>query len=156
VTPAEAVIIRSEIETLLAEFAWRIDHGADESAADLFTPDGWYAWGPDRRSAGRDAIRAAYRARVTRGLRTSRHLVTNLRFGSITADRVEVTSIMTLYAEDGPPPHPANVLMIADFEDVCVRDNGRWLFESRNLIELFNDAGRSAVLPLADSRRKPA
>ena len=62
-------LLRLEIESLIAEFAWRIDRGDPATVADLFTEDGWYGRETGDRSIGRDAIRAAYAARASRETR---------------------------------------------------------------------------------------
>ena len=141
--------IRAELEELVIEFAHRLDRGPVGAVADLFAPDGWYGWGPDKRSTGRESIRAAYRARAAAGPRTARHLMTNLRFSEIDETHWSGLSIMLLFAENGPPPHPANPLLIADVEDIFVLREGRWLFQSRQLTDLFTDPARSPVLPLS-------
>jgi len=147
--------IRAQLEDLVLEFAHRVDHGPTDTVADLFVPDGWYGWGPDKRSIGRENIRAAYRARAAAGLRTARHIVTNLRLKEIDTTHWSGQSIWTIFAENGPPPHPANVLLVTDVNDVFVLHEGRWLFESRQLTDIFTDAAPSAVLPLA-AREKTA
>ena len=141
--------IRAELEELVIEFAYRVDHGSADTVADLFAPDGWYGWGSDKRSTGRENIRAAYRARAATGLRTARHLMTNLRFRAIDETHWSGLSMMLIFAENGPPPHPANPLLVADVEDVFVLQDGCWLFQSRQLTDLFTDPSRTAVLPLA-------
>ena len=141
--------IRDELEELVIEFAHRVDRGPVDTVADLFAPDGWYGWGPDKRSTGRENIRAAYRARAATGRRTARHLMTNLRFRAIDEKHWSGLSIMLIFAENGPPPYPANPLLIADVEDVFVLHEGRWLFQSRQLTDLFTDPSRTPVLPLA-------
>lgn len=146
---------RAELEELVIEFAHRVDHGPVDTVADLFAPDGWYGWGPDKRSTGRDDIRAAYRGRAAAGQRTARHLMTNLRLKEIDATHWAGQSIMLIFAENGPPPHPATPLLVADVDDVFALHEGRWLFQSRQLTDLFNDPARTPVLPLA-AREKGA
>jgi|RhiMetdeSRZDD1v2_1073273.scaffolds.fasta_scaffold02295_12 SnoaL-like domain len=132
---------------LVHEFAYRVDFGPAETIADLFIEDGWYGWG-EKRSVGRDAIRDTYRQRAARGLRTARHLCTNLRFSMLSDDKAQGQSIWLLFAEDGPPPHAAVPLLVADVNDVFVRQNMRWLFESRQLTDVFVAPERKPVLPL--------
>jgi hypothetical protein len=141
--------IRAQLEELVIEFAHRVDRGPVDTVADLFAPDGWYGWGPEKRSTGRENIREAYRARAAAGIRTARHLMTNLRLREIDATHWSGLSIMTIFAENGPPPHPAHVLLVADVDDVFVLQDGRWLFQSRQLTDLFIDPARTPVLPLS-------
>jgi hypothetical protein len=142
--------LRAVLDQLIVEFAHRVDRGPVDTVADLFAPDGWYGWGLDKRSTGRESIRAAYRARAAAtGVRTARHLMTNIRLNQIDTTHWAGLSIMTIFAENGPPPHPAVPLLICDVDDVFVLHEGRWLFESRQLTDLFADPNRTAVLPLA-------
>src|SRR5262245_3629345 len=138
---------RQQLEEVNYEFAHRVDFGPAETTADLFVQDGWYAWG-EKRSVGREAIREAYRQRAARGVRTARHLFTNLQLTRLSENEALGRSIMLIFAEDGPPPHPAVPLLVADVEDVYVRERGGWLFRSRQLTDVFTDPKRTAVLPL--------
>lgn len=154
IPPEHRLSIRTEIEDLIATFAYLIDHDLSEGVADLFTPDGSYGRSGGDRSVGRAAITAAYSARKARGTRTARHVFTNLHIASAAADWATGTCILTLYAADGPPPHPAEPLLVADYDDVYQRDDqGRWRFASRTVTHLFtHPAGHVAVLPLGLDR----
>jgi len=152
---ARAVAIEDwkALTDLVHEFAYRVDFGPTETIADLFVADGWYGWG-ETRSIGREAISEAYRQRAARGLRTARHLCTNLRLVMLGSDRAQGQSIWLLFAEDGPPTHPAVPLLVADVNDVYVRCAGRWLFESRQLTDVFVAPDRRPVLPLTSRGRE--
>ena len=145
-------LLRLEIEALIAEFAWRIDRGDPASVADLFAPDGWYGRSTGERSVGRDAIRAAYAARAERqaeaGVRTARHLFTNLRLERQDADSAAGSCILLLFAADGPPPHPAVPLLVQDYDDTYRRIDGSWLFASRAVAKVFVGENFAPVLPL--------
>lgn len=149
-TPAP--LLRLEIEALIAEFAWRIDRGDPATVAELFTEDGWYGRESGDRSVGHDAIRAAYAARAKReataGVRTARHLFTNLRLVQQDADNASGTSVLLLFAADGPPPHPAHPLLVQDYDDTYRRVGGQWLFASRAVRKLFVGEHFAPVLPL--------
>jgi hypothetical protein len=146
----ERLLVRLALEELNAEFAYRVDHGLEHTVADLFVPQGCYMRADGSGSRGREAIRATFARRRERGARTARHIFTNLRISFETENRVSGTSIMTLYAEDGPPPHPPDVLAVSDFVDVYVRGaDGRWLYESRTIHSLFIGS-RPTVLPFAE------
>lgn len=148
-------LLRVEIDALIAEFAWRIDRGDPASVADLFTEDGWYGRETGERSVGRDAIRAAYAARRDReaavGVRTARHLFTNLRLTRLDDDHAAGSSILLLFAADGPPPHPATPLLVQDYDDRYRRVDGRWLFASRAVTKIFVGEEFAPVLPLGTS-----
>src|SRR3954471_22439404 len=126
-TASIPVDVWQEINELNSEFAYRVDCGVAETTADLFVADGSYVWG-EKKSMGREAIRMAYRLRAARGIRTVRHLCTNLRLRMITEDEISGLSIMLIFGEDGPPPHPAVPLLVADVDDIYVRENGKWFF----------------------------
>lgn len=145
--------VRCQLEELNYEFARRVDFGPAESTADLFVEDGWYAWG-NKCSMGRESIRQAYRQRTLRGIRTARHLCTNLRLTMLSDNKARGQSIMLIFAEDGPAPHPATPLLVADVEDVYVRETGEWFFRSRRLTDVFADPDRVAVLPLAEPEER--
>ena len=141
-------MIRLELEELNAEFAFRVDHGRTATVADLFTPDGSYGFADGARSRGRDEIRAAYAERDARGERTARHVFTNLRFALDGFRRASGAIILTLFADDGPPPRPAEVLAVCDFEDrYLLCDDGRWRYGSRTIRTLFG-SDRPTALPL--------
>ena len=143
--------VHRAIEALNHEFAYRVDFGPSETVAELFTADGWYGW-DSRRSVGREEIRESYRLRASRGTRTARHLCTNLRLESLPGGEVEGRSIMLIFAEDGPPPHPAVPLLVADVHDRYALIEGAWLFRWRQLTDVFADPERTPVLPLANPK----
>jgi uncharacterized protein (TIGR02246 family) len=145
---------RCEIEALQAEFAWLIDRGDSSQVADLFTNDGRYARASGEVSVGREAIRLAYAARIAHGVRTSRHVFTNLRVRQLAPGRVHASSILTLYALDGPPLIPTEVMLVADYDDECVRgEDGRWRYASRVVTRIAISELMRGGLPLGISPR---
>ena len=153
-TREEELLLWVEIERLNAEFAYLIDHDQADRVPDLFTPDGVYGRSTGERSVGREAIRESYRRRAAHGVRTARHIFSNLRLTVESADRVRGTVILTLFAEDGPPPHPALPLIVADYDDVYERGpDGRWLYRERIITWLFKREGAASPLALGN---KPA
>lgn len=147
-TREEELLLRLEIESLNAEFAYLIDHDQSELVADLFTPDGVYGRSTGERSVGREAIRESYRKRAAHGVRTARHIFSNLRLTIESPERARGTVILTLFAEDGPPPHPALPMLVADYDDIYERgSDGRWRFKERIITWLFKREG--AMSPLA-------
>lgn len=148
-TREEELLLRLEIERLNAEFAWLIDHDRSEGVADLFTPDGVYGRSTGERSVGREAIRESYRRRSEHGARTARHIFTNLRLTIESDSRARGTVIMTLFAEDGPPPHPALPMLVADYDDIYERAaDGGWLYRERITTWLFRREGAASPLAL--------
>jgi ketosteroid isomerase-like protein len=144
----DQLLARVAIESLIAEFAWLIDHNQTEKVADLFTEDGWYGREGGARSVGRDAIRKSYAGRAARGERTARHIFTNLRLTVQSADEAEGVCILLLFAADGPPPHPAEPMLVQDYRDSYRKVGGRWLFASRETKALFEAKTFERVLDL--------
>jgi len=155
-TPPDEIdraIARLAIADLIAEFAYLIDHDRSDEVADLFTEDGSYGRISGERSVGRDALKRVYAARSARGVRTARHLFTNVRLAFESNDLVRGTCILLLFAEDGLPPLPAEVNLVSDYEDVFRRsDDGRWRFASRTVRHVFvHPDNRPPVLPLGSA-----
>lgn len=136
-------LMRIELEALNSEFAWLIDRGDSALVAELFTEDGVYERSTGQASVGRDAIRAAYTARLANGPRTSRHIFTNFRVVEIAKNRAFGTCLLTLFAQDGEPPLPSIPLAIADYDDeyLCCED-GQWRFVRRRVTWIFRDLKR--------------
>lgn len=150
----QEMLLRLEIEALNAEFAYLIDHDQSEHVADLFTEDGVYGRSTGERSEGREAIRESYRLRAEHGKRTARHIFSNLRLAIECERRVRGTVILTLFAADGPPPHPAEPLLVADYDDIYeLCDDGKWRYRERMISWLFKRERASS--PLALGARAP-
>jgi hypothetical protein len=146
----ELALIRCEIEALNAEFAYLIDHDQSERVPDLFTETGSYGRNTGERSTGRAALMEAYAQRAARGTRTARHVFTNLRLVPETVDRIRGTVLLILFAEDGPPPHPAEINLVSEYEDIYERGaDGVWRYAARTVTRLFQHRdGKPLVLPL--------
>jgi uncharacterized protein (TIGR02246 family) len=143
--------MRQSIEALNAEFAWLIDHRNGVGVAELFAPDGVYDMS-NQVYSGRGQIAQFYEARKARGRRAARHVFTNLHLTPEGPDRATGTVILTLYAYDGEPPYPAAAILIADYNDIYVRDrDGRWRYQSRTIVPVFG-----GVPNLAGPAAKPA
>jgi hypothetical protein len=138
------------IHQLVSDFAFSIDMENGERTAELFTEDGWYE-SDSRRSAGREAIREAYRRRAARGPRTSRHIFTNLRIERLDKNSYRGTALMLLFARDGYPPAPPHPLLVADVHDVYVVDGITARLRSRRLESIFADESSAPVLPLGET-----
>jgi hypothetical protein len=148
VSALEAALARIEIDALIAEFAYRIDHDRSETVAELFTENGWYGRDSGQRSVGRAAIRAAYAARSTHGRRVARHIFTNLRLSVRSVTEADGVCILLLFAADGDGPHPAEPKLVQDYHDTYRKVGGRWLFASRETFPAFVSPAYNRVLPL--------
>ena len=155
---AERLAIRLALEDLNADFAYYLDHGHVEALAELFCEDAKYSHG-ERRSEGRAEIRALFQQRA-RAARTSRHIYSGLRLTIRSATEASGTSVCLTFAADGPPPHPANPLLVADFEDRYARcPDGRWRFLERHIRRIFVDpanpgpVGIVGIGPIGDQQQ---
>lgn len=147
-SPLQQLLIRSEIEQLNTRFAYLIDHERTEEVAALFTEDGVYGRSTGERSVGRAQISESYRLRKEHGPRTARHLFSNLHLEIESENRARGTVVLTLFAQDGLPPHPAEVFLVADYDDIYERgEDDVWRFKERIITWLFKQP--SAKSPLA-------
>jgi hypothetical protein len=138
-TDAERLEIRLALEDLNADFVHYLDHGHVDELVDLFCEDAKYSHG-ERRSDGRQEIAALFRNRASGVPRTSRHIYSGLRLTIHSAKEASGTSVCLTFAADGPPPHPADPLLVADFEDRYQRcPDGRWRFLERHIRRIFVD-----------------
>lgn len=108
---------RSMVTDLLVDFWYDVDHNEGAGAHLFFTQDGELSF--DAASfAGREAIADFYRRRAARGPRVSRHVVSNVRLMPISADIVEVDSVLCLFSRAGvatrPGAIPASVTDVHD------------------------------------------
>jgi len=127
---------RSDIENLIYEHAWLLDHHESARLADLYVENGRLV-GIGMNHQGREAIAAygAKRAQMTE--RTARHSCSNLRLQSVGPNRVEGKLMITLFRHDGPGGLP-NPNALADAHDTYVRGaDGKWRFEERRLELVF-------------------
>jgi len=147
-SPAAFAEARQAIEALNAEFAWLIDHCDGAGLEGLFTTDGVYDMS-NRVFRSRDQIKGFYDARKARGRRAARHVFSNLHVMMQGSDRATGTTVLTLYACDGDPPYPTEAILIADYNDVYVREGARqWRYESRVIVPVFGE------VPMLASRQQ--
>tara|TARA_R110002110_G_scaffold269682_2_gene485330 strand:+ start:936 stop:1382 length:447 start_codon:yes stop_codon:yes gene_type:complete len=136
--------IRCEIEALIVEHAWMLDHHQSNQLADLYTDGGRLTGiGPDR--IGHEAIASYGRKRAKMIERKARHVCTNIRLLKDGPKRIRSLCTITLFRCDGDEMGTADPVALADAEDVFVLcDDGRWRFEARHLILTFeSEAHRS-------------
>jgi hypothetical protein len=132
--------LRYEIEALIVEHSWMVDHHRSENLGDLYTEEGRLTGiGPDR--IGRAAINAWGRERARMVARKARHVNTNIRLVRDGPKRVRGLSTIMLFRHDGDEMGTADPIALADAEDVFVQcDDGRWRFAERRLVLTFESA----------------
>lgn len=130
--------VYSQVSDLHARFAWMVDHRDGEQVDSLFTADGEYVFGA-LKAKGQEQIRGFYQLRKARGIRTSRHVFTNLVIHEFNDEQIKASCVLTLYAFDGDGPFPAEPHMIADYDDSLHFDqaSGVWLYRERVVKPIF-------------------
>lgn len=149
-----AALLRAEIDEVLADWAWHLDHGDFDALVALFTRDALLITGGVE-LRGRAAIRNRYTERTV--VRSTRHTYSGLRLSpdggapgpSGRPARVRVRSTWVNFAANAPVPvDDVGVYLVADFDDVlawCA--DGRWRISERRIIPVFRDPSRAPVTP---------
>lgn len=154
-THGDLVRLRPEIEALIAEFAYLIDHGRGTEVHELFTEDGVYGRSTGERSEGREAVRQAYLRRAQLPPKTTRHLFTNLRLDWNERGELTGTAMMTLYMGEGELPLPPLPYLVSEYRDVYrLCDDGKWRFAERITTWLFAPRGAKTSLTLGNPESK--
>jgi hypothetical protein len=127
---------RAEIEELIHEHAWLIDHHQSDRLWELYAENGRLT-GISLNNEGRDAIAkyGANRAKMTE--RIARHVCSNLKLTTLDSKKIKGDLIITLYRHDGSGGLPEPVA-VADARDIYVKgEDGKWRFEERRLELVF-------------------
>ena len=155
-----AVRLRAEIDAVLADWAYHLDHGQLDELAGLFTEDALFVTG-GLELRGRVKIKNRYLERTV--VRSTRHTYSGLRVSAIEGDpetvpasavdglarpiRVRAWSTWVNYAANAAPPvEDVGVYVVADFDDVltwCADE--RWRISERRIIPVFRDITRAPV-----------
>src|SRR5689334_12945330 len=90
----------------MADYWYEVDLNGGVGVSACYTEDGVFQGGNEP-LVGREAIQAFYSWRTGRGVRTSRHVVTNFRADFKDAYHATTYCIMMLYAADGAPILPS-------------------------------------------------
>jgi ketosteroid isomerase-like protein len=164
---AALAVLRAEIDAVLADWAWHLDHREYDDLVELFTDDALFISGTAE-LRGRAAIKNRYTERTV--VRATRHLYSGLRVAAIggapdhgaadhgaadhgAADldarpaRVRARSTWVNYAANAPAPvDDVGVYLVADFDDVltwCA--DSRWRISERRIVPVFRDPTRAPV-----------
>jgi ketosteroid isomerase-like protein len=158
IAPAALLMLRAEIDAVLADWAWYLDHGDLDALVELFTENALFvAGGAEFR--GRPAIRHRYTERA--GARSTRHTYSGLRVSPADGDApsgpgsaadgrpalVRARSTWVNFAANAAAPvDDVGIYLVADFDDVlawCA--DGRWRISERRIIPVFRDLSRAPV-----------
>jgi hypothetical protein len=135
----------AEVSHLHARFAWGIDIGQPELAANQFLEDGVLIVpselsrdAPPLIYRGRDAIRGRWENRSV----VSRHAFVNLWLEPVSVDELTGKIMLLGYRAADPGFTDTSPVVISDFDDRIVRDqSGRWKFAERRGTIVFARAG---------------
>jgi hypothetical protein len=148
VTPEDRSRETQILHLRMADYWHEVDLNSGVGASAYYTEDGVFEGGNEP-LVGREAINAFYQWRIGRGVRTSRHVVTNFRADFQDATHATTYCIMLLFAADGAPILPSTPpIMITDLIDECVKgDDGQWLYKRRSFTPLFQGQIAPTVPP---------
>jgi ketosteroid isomerase-like protein len=156
-----AAILRTEIDAVLAEWAWHLDHGDYDAVADLFTEDALFITGAVE-LRGRPAIRNRYEEREH--VRTTRHTYSGLRVSPVPGHTIIVSDAsgeavraegmvrawstwVNFAVNAAAPADDVGVYLVADFEDMLVARSGRfgrqWHIAERRIVPVLRDPSRA-------------
>jgi uncharacterized protein (TIGR02246 family) len=123
---------RALIDDVVAKYDRSIDGGDKEEFLSLFTPTGAWVSPMMGTFEGHDAIGAwfddFYASKSP--FHGGQHRVTNEIFSNVTENRVEMWSN---WIHVGPLGDGPQVLVMGNYLDVFVKEDGRWLFENRTI-----------------------
>ncbi|WP_331748490.1 nuclear transport factor 2 family protein [Streptomyces chartreusis] len=144
---ARRALLQAELSAVIAALWFDIDHNGGTAAADFFVPDGLLRFA-DAEFHGRAEIAAVYAARRSRGARVSRHLAANVHLRELAPTRVQATSVVLLFAQDGMPPRPTtSPVLIGDVVDQFILVNDEWRIASRWLQNMFIEPDTELAVP---------
>ena len=147
-------LLRAEIDAVLADWAWHLDHGDYAALVELFTENALFITGAVE-LRGRPAIKNRYTERLV--VRSTRHTYSGLRVQPVAEDSsaaadgrpalVRARSTWVNFAVNAPAPaDDVGVYLVADFDDVLTWcDDDRWRISERRIIPVFRDPARAPV-----------
>jgi hypothetical protein len=126
--------VRESVRQTLADYTAATDRFDLRALAACFGPEGVLEFtggaepliGPDAIEAGLGAAMADEPDQVRQRPTHVRHHVSSVRFGSVTRDRVEVSSYFAVHTDVGLDHW-------GRYRDVLVPEGGRWLFAHRRI-----------------------
>jgi hypothetical protein len=123
----------------IVDYWYEVDHHGGHGTSVCFTEDGIFHAGRTP-VVGHEAIEEFLVRRVSRGPRTSRHIVTNFRARFDGEAEATTHCVLLLHAADGTPPLPLPTPTgIFDLVDRWVKQaDGTWLIADRNFVPVFS------------------
>jgi SnoaL-like protein len=148
VTPERRAIESQVLYMNMIDYWYEVDLKGGAGVSEMYVEDGIFNGG-GKPLVGRAAIEQFYTWRTNRGVRTSRHVITNFRAEFQDETHATTYSVMLLYAADGAPILPtAPPIMITDLVDRCVKcEDGKWRYIERTFVPLFMGGAAPTVPP---------
>jgi uncharacterized protein (TIGR02246 family) len=121
--PLERLLAERAIEAMIIDYAALNDAGDWDGVAAMYLPDGRMSrpTAPDTFTEGRDAILAAFK---TRPVRTSRHIVANVRVRVEGSSATATSQILLFTATDNAP-------LVGSYADRLELTADGWRFAER-------------------------
>lgn len=138
--PEISAAIRVEIEQLVAEHHWLLDHGQADQLYTLYAEDA-VSTGPMGTMEGREAIKAWGERRVKVDAGTVRHFSGGTRLAFVDGVLCGTTYYQTFRDSQADPLLPASV---GEFREQYVQVDGRWLIRRREIAPIFGGANAAA------------
>jgi hypothetical protein len=140
---------RTDSQTLyanLADYWYEVDNHGGHGTSVCFTEDGIFHAG-NTAVVGRAAIEEYLLKRVSRGPRTSRHIISNFRAKFDSEASATTHCVLILHAADGTPPLPLTAPVgIFDLIDRWVKTaEGEWLVADRSFRPVFTAQAAAAA-----------
>ncbi len=147
-TPEQRAAETQILHMNMIDYWYEVDVKGGAGVSGMYVEDGVFYAGP-KPLIGRAAIERFYSWRQDRGVRTSRHVVTNFRAEFSDETHAKTHCIMMLYAADGEPVLPsAPPIFIGDIVDECIKcEDSQWRYIQRNFVPLFMGGAAPTVPP---------
>lgn len=147
--PEERAAATQVLYMNMVDYWYEVDMNGGAGVSRMYVEDGIFHAGPGKPLVGRAAIEQFYSWRKDRGVRTSRHVITNFRAVFHDASHATTYCVMMLLAADGAPVLPsAPPIVTADLIDECVKcDDGIWRYVKRDFTPLFMGGAAPTVAP---------
>lgn len=132
---------RVEIEQLIAEMLFRLDHNQSDQTWELYTEDG-VSVGP-MGDMDRDAMRAWGAKRAQQTDIVGRHFIGAIRLvpGANDEEVHGTVQYLTFRDANDPQTQPASV---GEFREIYRRIDGQWRFARREIVPIFGGAAATA------------
>jgi 3-phenylpropionate/cinnamic acid dioxygenase small subunit len=144
--PAElSAADRQQLQALVIEHAWLLDHDRWHGVADLYLEEGTLSVGP-RVLQGRPALLGWADQRATNTGRRTHHQCTNIRFTSSGDDTADGYVMVVLHvSQHGGEPH---IEFVGEYRDRYQRDaDNQWRFRERRLQSLSEESAAQSAQP---------